>query len=102
MLPQGGGEQPALSSLNPLRLAAARGITKSCPGQAKNNVKLNGWKPVNEKPSKKELQYVVLERDSTLKPTHWSLEKLVQRLLETEAHQVPPDEETVAAQLPSG
>ena len=84
---QQGGEHldagPALDSLDPLKLAAARGITKSNPGQAKDNLKLNGWKPAKEKPSKKELHYVVLERDSTLRPAHWAVEKMVKKLLES-------------------
>ena len=39
------------ASLNPLKLAAARKITKSNPGQAKNNLKLTGWQPAPEKPT---------------------------------------------------
>ena len=49
--PQQGDEQPAWAALNPLKLAAARRITKSNPGQAKNNLKLTGWQPAPEKPT---------------------------------------------------
>ena len=54
---------PDKVKLDPLKLAGARKITKSNPGQAKDKKKLTGYKLAKEKPSKMELWQAIMERN---------------------------------------
>ena len=73
-------ELPPIASCDPLKLQAARDII---PGKTISPVNLTGWAPAKTKPRKQELMRAILERDSSQRCKHWSVEKCVHFLLET-------------------
>ena len=75
-------ELPTIASCDPLKLQAARDISKGKPISPAN---LTGWAPAKTKPRKQELMRAVLERDCAQRCKYWSVEKCVLFLLNTTA-----------------